>query len=70
MNIFDLLDLVMKFKDYRDCSVLIKLENDDFQDFDLRWEQALLLTSDPPSDIFCLQVVRFLSSSDNYGTIQ
>ena len=26
------------------------LENDDIQDFDLRWEQALLLTSDPPSD--------------------
>ena len=22
----------------------------DLQDFDLRWEQALLLTSDPPSD--------------------
>ena len=29
----------------------INLENDDIQDFDLRWEQALLLTSDPPSDI-------------------
>ena len=28
----------------------IKLENDDIQDFALRWEQALLLTSDPPSD--------------------
>ena len=28
----------------------IKLENDDIQDFELRWEQALLLTSDPPSD--------------------
>ena len=28
----------------------IKLENDDIQDFDLRWEQALLPTSDPPSD--------------------
>ena len=28
----------------------IKLENDDTQDFDLRWEQALLLISDPPSD--------------------
>ena len=27
-----------------------KLENDDIQDFDLRWEQALLLTNDPPSD--------------------
>ena len=32
----------------------IKLENDDIQDFHLRWEQALLL----------------ISSSDNYGTIQ
>ena len=27
-----------------------KVENDDIQDCDLRWEQALLLTSDPPSD--------------------
>ena len=28
----------------------IELDNNDVQDFDLRWEQALLLTSDPPSD--------------------
>ena len=28
----------------------IKLENDHIQEFDLRWEQALLLTNDPPSD--------------------
>ena len=28
----------------------IKLENDDIQDIDLRWEQSLLFTSDPPSD--------------------
>ena len=28
----------------------IKLENDNIQFFYLRWEQALLLTSDPPSD--------------------
>ena len=28
----------------------IKMQDDDIQDFDLRWEQALLLTSDPPSD--------------------
>ena len=28
----------------------IKLENDDIQEFDLCWEQALLLTRDPPSD--------------------
>ena len=28
----------------------IELENDDIQDFALRWEQALLLTSDLPSD--------------------
>ena len=27
-----------------------ELENDDIQDFDLRWEQAVLLTSDPPSN--------------------
>ena len=37
------------FKDYRDCSV-IELENDDIQDFDLHWEQALLLTRDRASD--------------------
>ena len=28
----------------------INMENDDIQDFDVRWEQALLLTSDPPAD--------------------
>ena len=28
----------------------IELENDDIQDFYLRWDQALLLTSDPASD--------------------
>ena len=28
----------------------IKLENDDIQDFEKRWEQALLLTSVPPKD--------------------
>ena len=28
----------------------IQLENDDIQDFDLRWEQASLFRSDPPSD--------------------
>ena len=53
----------------------IKLENDDIQDFDLRWEQALLLTSDPPSDtvlegLYVSQVARFLASSDNCGTFQ
>ena len=30
----------------------INLENDDIQDFNLRWEQALLLTCDHPSDRF------------------
>ena len=53
------------------CST--KLDNDDIQDFDLRWEQALLLTSDPPSDksfrrSVRFQVARFLPSSDNHGT--
>ena len=52
----------------------IKLEDDDMQDFDLRWEQALLLTSDPPSDqvfegLYVLET-RFLPNSDNYGTFQ
>ena len=26
------------------------MENDDIQDFEVRWEQTPLLTSDPPSD--------------------
>ena len=39
----------MKFRTYRVCSAS-KMQDDDIQDFDLRWEQALLLTSDPPSD--------------------
>ena len=39
----------MKFKDYRGCSVL-NWRTTTIQDFILRWEQALLLTSDPPSD--------------------
>ena len=29
----------------------IKMADDDFQDFDLRWVQALLLTNDHPSDM-------------------
>ena len=28
----------------------IKWDNDDIEDFDLRWEQALFLTIDSPSD--------------------
>ena len=28
----------------------INMENNDIQDFDLRWKQTLLMTSDPPSD--------------------
>ena len=38
----------MNFKDYRNCSVL-NWRTTTFQDFDLRLEQALLLTSDPAS---------------------
>ena len=47
------------------------MQNDDIEDFDLRWEQALLLTRDPPSDkvVEGLHVSNF-SSSDNYGTIK
>ena len=43
----------------------IKLENVDIQDFDLRWEQALLLTSDPSSDkvLEVLYVSKVLDSS-------
>ena len=46
MNIFDL-----SYDESQGLSGLfsIKMENDDIQDFDLRWEQALL-TNDPPSD--------------------
>ena len=39
----------MTLKDYRSCSVS-KFEKDDIQDFDLRWQQALILTRDPLSD--------------------
>ena len=53
----------------------IKLETDDIQDFDLRWEQALLLTSDPPSDnvlerLYVSKLQESPPDSDNYGTIQ
>ena len=43
----------------------INLENDDIQDFDLRWERALLLTSDPPSykDLEGLYVSKLQDSS-------
>ena len=44
-----------------------KLENADIHDLDFRWEQALLWTSDPPSDkVFKLQD----SSQAQNGTIQ
>ena len=29
----------------------IRLQNDDVQDFDVRWDQALLLSNDIPSDM-------------------
>ena len=40
-NMFVQRDPITKFNSYGDCSVS-KKENDDIQDFDLRWEQALL----------------------------
>ena len=40
---------MMKFKDYRIFSVL-NWTTTTFRIFDFRWEQALLPTSDPPSD--------------------
>ena len=53
----------------------IEVENDDIPDFELRWEQALLLTIDPQSDkvlveLYVLQVARFLPSSHHYGKMQ
>ena len=44
--------LIWSMNIFQGLSVLfsIKLENNNIQDFDLRWEPALLLTSDPPSD--------------------
>ena len=68
MNIFDLLDPMMKFKDYRDCSVL-NCRTTTFQDFDLRWKQALLLTSDPPSDKVLGLYVSKLQDSSQAQTI-
>ena len=41
----------MKLKDYQDY-LSTNSENDDIQDVDLRWEQVLLLTSDPSSEKF------------------
>ena len=29
----------------------VRLQNDDVQDFDVRWDQALLSASDMPSDV-------------------
>ena len=40
---------VMRFKGLSGL-FSIEVENDDIPDFDLRWEQALLLTIDPQSD--------------------
>ena len=45
----------------------INLDNDDSQDFDLRWrwEQALLLTSDSPSDKEFLEGLCVSQSQDS-----
>ena len=44
----------IKSENFFGCTVSglfsMKLENDHIQDFDLRWEQALILTSDPRGD--------------------
>ena len=50
----------------------ILLENDDIYDFDLRWEQALLLTNDPPSDkvLEGLYVSKLQDSSQTQTTKQ
>ena len=48
----------------------IKLDNDDIQDFDLRWEQALFVTSDHPSDkVFEGLYVSKLQDSSQIQTI-
>ena len=51
-----------------------KLENDDIQDFDSRWEQALSQTSGPPSrktleGLYVSKLHDSSQSPDNYGTV-
>ena len=53
----------------------VRLEKDDIHDFDSRWKQALLSTSDPPSDkIFGrsvkIKIAGFFSTSDDCGIVQ
>ena len=43
----------------------IRLQNDDVQDFDVRWDQALLSASDMPSDV----ILEGLCKSKNYKTL-
>ena len=39
-------------KQYKDSTLFaVSLQNDDFQDFDVRWDHALLSVSEIPSDM-------------------
>ena len=44
-----------------------RLQNDDVQDFDVRWDQALLSASDMPSDVI---LTEFCSASDRPGFLR
>ena len=53
----------------------IRLQNDDVQDFDVRWDQALLSASDMPSDAIFGRVVQvniagLYSASDRLGLVR
>ena len=43
-------ELVKRYKDSQ-FFFNIRLQNDDIQDFDVRWDQALCSASDMPSDV-------------------
>ena len=53
----------------------IRLQNDDFQDFDVRWDQALLATSEIPSEmvlegLYKSKITGLCSASDCLGFVR
>ena len=64
-------------KQYKDFSDLfsIRLQNDDVQDFDVRWNQALLSASDMPSvvileGLYKSKFTALCSASDRVGFVR
>ena len=66
-------ELVKRYKDSHLFN--IRLQNDDVQDFDVRWDQAPLSASDMPSDailegIVQVKMTAFCSASDCPGFVR